>query len=99
MGNSDHPLHRFDERERRAEAEQWLLDCAAVQDVFRRAGIGYEALVATHYGVEVTVPPQPNVLGRVKKLYDAMTNDARFSVQYSVKVDEARHCYTLTRSH
>ena len=96
MGNADHPLHRLDERERSEDAEQWLLDCAAVQTVFQRAGIGYEALVATQTGVEVTVPPQPNVLGRVKKLYDAMT-DARFSILYSVKVDEARHVYTLTR--
>lgn len=97
MSQQHDPLFDLDERERREDAEQWILDCAAVQDVFQRAGIGYEALVATQTGVEVTVPPQPNVLGRVKRLYDAMTN-ARFSILYSVKVDEKRHVYTLTRS-
>ena len=78
-------------------AEQWLLDASAVQDVFQRAGIGYETITATDTGIEVTVPVQPNVLGRVKKLYDAMTDGQRFSVNYSVRVSEGRCLYTLVR--
>ena len=97
VGNADHPLHAKDAQERREDLEAWLLDCAAVQDVFQRARIPYQRIEVKGDGVEVTVEPQKDVLGRIKRLYDAMTDGQRFSVNYSVRVSEGRCLYTLVR--
>lgn len=71
-------------------------DTAAIADLFHRANIPFLRVEAEGEAFVVTVEPQPNVLGRVKKLYDAMTN-AKFSVNYGVRVSEGQHYYTLTR--
>ena len=97
MSQQHDPLFEHDAQQEAQDATDDAPEVFVVMGIFTAARIPYQRIEVKGDGVEVTVEPQKDVLGRIKRLYDAMTDGRRFSVNYSVRVSEGRCLYTLVR--
>ena len=102
MGNSDHPLHRFDDTQKAHEdaaaVDADIADAIEVQRIFTAARVAYRSITPLGGGrVVVEVEPQRDVQGRIKRLYDAMRDGRGFGLLYGVSVETDREAYWLTK--